>query len=543
MGELRVPGGVRVRRFADGSYAVSAIDRATRRATLLEGDATRARLVRVAEGLWSETTTAPVRVPSGSARATIEVVAGADGTVRREAVTRYPNGTRRADRAVLTAERLERESRWELPRGRVAEATWEPGGDRTLVVREPQGEPSRILRTSRDAASGELTTAISAPDGRSLGSIVSRGPAGGPRRGEAYDESGEAIVSFSRQTQSGPGGSASITTAAHKDGTIEQHVVTTEAAGTASQDMTIRPDGSGSIDSTATLNKAGGGSFTIRQSGTMEANGASSNSITTTDNDTGASATLSSGTNAGGEVFRSSSATDGEGNFSQTTVTYHDDGSFTLTTTSEGSDGQGTVESTTFDAQGNEIGGTGPTPSEGGAEGGGEGGGAGGGEGGSEGEGGGGETEGTGGGSGAGGEGSMPSEDGTDEGPPGRGGVADGALGGILGVAEAHGPAPLGPTDGEGDADAADLVAAVGDRLSSELVLGGGGDDGWGEAGADEGPRRLLSDELLDAPLVTASEDWGDLVNPRALVGVVARIAGSVAAEAARVAMQGPTAA
>src|SRR5437879_4537928 len=94
------PGRVRVRRFADGAYAVSVADRRTGRYSLVEGRDDRARVVVVTADGWTEGTAGDELVPSGIARASAQYRGRPDGGIEREFLTTYPNGTHRVDEAV-----------------------------------------------------------------------------------------------------------------------------------------------------------------------------------------------------------------------------------------------------------------------------------------------------------------------------------------------------------------------------------------------------------------------------------------------------------
>ncbi|MBZ9643955.1 hypothetical protein [Streptomyces sp. PSKA30] len=83
--------------------------------------------------------------------------------------------------------------------------------------------------------------------------------------------------------------------------------------------------------------------------------GLTSVSHTIKDNDSGASQTISAGTTAQGEPFKSSGFDDGHGNASTTSVTYHDNGSYTIITSSKDATGHGTIDFHTYDKQGQEI--------------------------------------------------------------------------------------------------------------------------------------------------------------------------------------------
>jgi hypothetical protein len=517
----RALGSVRVRRFADGSYAVSVRDRETQRSTLIEGDARRARLVHVDGDAWTEVATAPLVVPSGVARTTVRVAADGDGTVRRHGLTEYPNGTRRADRLTLGGDAFERVSHWELPDGTAAQARWEPDGSRQLVELEAGGEPTRTLRNG-PVGGGIAQFAVPAEGAISRRVIQHR------------DGSTTA-----REVITGPdGATGSIVTTVHPDRSAEQHIVTSELGSSSRTDYTIGATGSTEGHSSATIDTPDGVVSVDVSSRFDTGTSRHSEEVVITHIGTGAIETVRvGGDTSTGERSTATTARDGAGNESESRLDLHGDGSSTLTVVSRGAGGEVTIEETGFDADGRETGsatsgppearGEGERPSEGGSEG------HAGDERPDDGERPHGED----------GDGSLPSEEGSGDGlgPTGgggadeilgrhlglgAGGIRGAGLGGLLGGVLSGG-VPTGPEPGELeiDIDTADLAAVVHHRLSADAATGG----------ATSGVAIL--DTVLAAPLVTSADTtdgWGDVTNPAALAEAVQRIAGAAAGAVAQ---------
>ncbi len=505
----------RVRWFDDGAYAVSVADAARRRFTLIDGDNRAARVVHVDDDAWSEAWCGPVLVADGIAMTGI-AVSFDGGELRREVEVSYPDGTRRHDTTRASGGEVERATHWSFPGGRSAEVRWTGWRERELTFTGADGAAARVLRT-RYVEDSSRSTEVSGPNGSPLGSLLSS-PSPGGRRGAAYDSDGSEITSWSSQRIAG----GTVITSGRHDGTIEQTVVSDASpSGTSIQHMTINPDGSGSMDSSSTLVRRDGSTATVTTTLIQDAQGHSTETVEVRDDASGVSKTMTEGFNSLGEEYRSAKEVDGQGNESQTTITYHADESFTITTASKGADGQGTIDSQTYDAAGNEI-----SPGqaanaakqaeeqqaeeERGAE-----------EEREREEGGGGQPVG-------GGSGSFPSEEGGDEGPPlGPGTFAESALGSLLGLGGG------GPDGGEGNAGET-AIDAVRGRLVGDVLSGGNGEAGWGDSTSDEAPGHPIFDQELDAPLLAANEDWGDLNNPHALATVVERVAGAGAGAVAR---------
>jgi hypothetical protein len=111
----------------------------------------------------------------------------------------------------------------------------------------------------------------------------------------------------------------------------------------------------------------------------------------------------------------------------------------------------------------------------------------------------------------------------------------------LFGGHEGARPIGVNPEPGWGDEggdEGGSESSDVRQRLIGEVLAGGSGgsDTGWGDTSGNERPGRAVFDQIVDAPLIAATDDWGDLNNPRALVGVVANVAGERAAVAARAA-------
>ncbi|MGW1562868.1 hypothetical protein ACWCQ1_41155 [Streptomyces sp. NPDC002144] len=65
------PTPIRVKRFHDGSYAISVIDRESGNFTMIEGSQSRARIVQVQGEYWKECVTGPIDFSPESASRTV----------------------------------------------------------------------------------------------------------------------------------------------------------------------------------------------------------------------------------------------------------------------------------------------------------------------------------------------------------------------------------------------------------------------------------------------------------------------------------------
>jgi hypothetical protein len=317
-------------------------------------------------------------------------------------------------------------------------------------------------------------------------------------------------------------GSTTTTTTTNRaaDGSTNSKTESTDSA--TGQSVTTETSSSTSTDSagntvvTETVTVSSSDGFRSSQTTSTSSDGSVTVNRTTTDTD--------------GNIIQTSTQTDAQGNVNQDTITLNSDG--TASAESLSTDAQGYGTRTTTDSNGN----TSTEPVEpdqanpgGGTDGGGEGGGQGGGEGGNSG--------GEGGGNSGGGE--MPSDDGTEEGPRSYTSRAGFEAASLAYQAE-HQP-------GTGD-DSGSETSGFAGRLSNALgsYVGRVEANGWGDAASEGATRPPLSS--VEVPLSSAVDDWGNLVNPRAIVAFTAQVAlqaarvGGAAARAAAARVIGSTA-
>jgi hypothetical protein len=541
---------IRVKRFANGSYAISAIDRERGQFTLVEGSVARARIVQVDGKRWKESLAGSALVSSGLASRAV-AFAGTDQTLTGRSVTDYPSGTSREDALQISGAKVQRSTSWAFRDGSSARSVWETARVGELVRTDRAGKVREILRTVADSSGRTLTTSAFDGDMNPMGQTRSQFLPGGMFMSNTEDSSGDIVTSGTVVLHEGST-TGVIQTEGHKDGTIHQTVNGSDGAGSSySSDMTVSPDGSFSGSSEGSFPGIEGFTVTVRQSGQNDpATGSASGFMTVEgrNNATGATVSDTGGVNSAGEDFQTAGASDGQGNESQTTVTNHADGGFSITTISKDSDGNVTIDSQDFDKDGNPVtpGGGDQGGGSGGDQGGGGGGGdqGGGGGGGDEGGGGGGDEGGGGGGDegggggdegGGGGQGSEPSDDGTDEGPPrinfGKSSSMFGdEFGGPFSVV--RGSVGGGGDDGDGQGIDPRMSGMRGALVADVDEGGDGGGDPNGGSGI------ALSDTLRRPAGIVPTDDWGDTNNPRVLVATVALIAGARAGAMAQKALQ-----
>jgi hypothetical protein len=131
---------VRLRRWADGRYAVSTTDRGDGSTSLVEGDRGRyAHIVHVEGERFVEVTRAPFFARRGLGASTAVLASDGRGVLRRCHLREYPDGTRREDRAELVDSQVRRSSHWRFPDGSRADS-YERDGDRVVEFRNEEGE-------------------------------------------------------------------------------------------------------------------------------------------------------------------------------------------------------------------------------------------------------------------------------------------------------------------------------------------------------------------------------------------------------------------
>jgi hypothetical protein len=179
---------------------------------------------------------------------------------------------------------------------------------------------------------------------------------------------------------------------------------------------------------------------------------------------------------------RDDTVKDASGNESTTSVVSHPDGSETVTTTTTDKNGDGTQHTTEIDANGNvtsdETTDVHQPPDS---------------------------------------SGSMAWDDGADEGPPRTPRIAE-ALDALSIIARLQNGGV-----GEPDEEQSPLVTGAIQRRLRDIIVDDHSSLGWGDAGSEEAPGAPQGKLELDDP-PTATDDWGDLSNPRALVAMTARL-------------------
>src|SRR4051795_3700793 len=183
----------RLRRFADGSYALAVADQKRGRYTLIKGDAGRARVVHVDGKQWTEASAVEVLVPAGTATRTI-AVSGEDGALRRRSLTRYPLGTVLDDLATIGSDGVRNaSSAWTWNDGNSAEALWSPQGERTLTYFDVDKRAERRFVTK--LAGDAFQTEITGTDGAVEGNVVTRWLSEGLRQSEiAYEGADGSVI-------------------------------------------------------------------------------------------------------------------------------------------------------------------------------------------------------------------------------------------------------------------------------------------------------------------------------------------------------------
>jgi hypothetical protein len=374
------------------------------------------------------------------------------------------------------------------------------------VTKNKDGSTTRTTQESKRAPDGAGTlertvTTHSAPDGRqtSQTTVVTKQSDDGSRVTQTTTVDTDTGTKTETITAADPGTKTSTTTV--KDTNTGESVTTHEST-------TTSTDAQGNTVTTTTSSVSSSDGFGVTHIDATSSDGSSSSQQITTDTQ--------------GNQTETRSVTDTQGNTTtQTLESNADTGNTQITTTLTDPAGNGSQTVDTFDASGNQTSsstepvgpdaggagaGRGSTGGDnsGGDEGGGgnegEGGGSEGEGGGSEGEGGGAEGEG---GGAEGGGGDMPPDDGSEEGP--RGHTPRVAMG--FGVIDDGG-------EGGGSLDGDDRrIGRIGDSLGSYAAFAD--ENGWGDAA----PEGAVSPPEVDINIrvQTATDDWGDLNDPRVI--------------------------
>jgi hypothetical protein len=530
-----------LRIWSDGSWRIETLD--TAHSLLVERIGYHSiRLVEADFGRCREIIVTPHRRAGAWVVTTVQRVGE---RITRLIETTYSNGTKRTDHEEPRQRSIVRHSTWRFFNGE--SATAEYGAGSRVVTYSNQNEvvtrrvksiytPTRTgfrVRTSgqiisqRSEATAE--TQISDSDVIIVGATAIIPGSSGTAIQPGAGLGGGSIVSTVTQDTNGK---ITVTSATAGNGAslAGGYVMSTSTGDTSSSVIIQTADGT-IVYSNAVVQGTGpngGPTFSQGYAGTTAGGGFIRYSETTEDRS--------------GNTTQSSLAADGQGNISETTVVTHSDGGFTITTiTSNGI--TTTTDSQSYDSSGNLItngsssgGGSGDPSSGGGSgdpsSGGGSGDPSSGGGSGDPSSGGGGSGDsGSGGGSGNEGssvsDGSMPSDDGTDETPKGRvRGAGDVAFDQLFGSDST--PSLTGGLGTEGQLTSAPFVPIhdIGDpavTIQQSMkpdpeVIGSTG------SGPLPGASPAVINVVLKVPMST--DDWGDLNNPRALVGAAAQFVG-----------------
>jgi hypothetical protein len=454
-----------------------------------------------------------------------------DNAVSWSQATSKPDGSTAhavSDRAGITRTENDRE-------GNVVSDTREQRSGATELSRR------ETVRTSADGGSSHSSQQTRrVPDGTISRTVTTQTDGSGQQTSQTTQVTKTAddkSVTTQTTTVDNAGGTKTDTVT-HRDAgsSTSQTVVTDTSTGETvktTNEAVTTTDAQGNTTTTTTSSVESSDGFGVTQINSTSSDGSSSYQQLTTDTQ--------------GNQTLTTSATDGQGNTTSQSVEVDAAGNTTVTTTQTDPAGNGNETVDTFDSQGNPTssesnpvdsgsgggsGGSGGGSGSGGSgdQGGGGGGGGddgGGGGGGDDGGGGGDDGGGGGGDEGGGGEGGeMPSDDGTDEGP--RSFTPRVSLG--------FATTDFGGTDG-GDGDGGDFgdegdprITPIGDSLRSYGISAD--EDGWGDASPEGAVSPPEVEVYVSVP--AATDDWGDIKDPRAFTGFAMSLMVAAAATTGR---------
>jgi hypothetical protein len=560
---VRQRGLLRLRRWRDGKYAISATA-ARDGLTLVEGDGCDfAHLLHLDGDRFVEVTRAVMPVNGGRGTSLALLRSSEPGELQLRRVREFPNGTRRVDIAERSNGAVRRSAHWSFPNGRSADAVWNDG-KMAVEFRNSVGELRRRWETTYTPFGGSVRvhTEVYDEQGQRVGFSEATSFSGGQSR--TFDVGGRSGTT-QKWEKHGRGGTEKGTVKVEGT-TVESHYESVSITGGKSSSDMFWDSATGEfVWAGSTTNAAGPDGVFIdgTEMKTVDADGHTSESGTITFDwpESGEGSSTWHWESEDGQVTSISfEETDDAGNTSTSTRTQNSDGSVTITIVSEDSEGNWSSESFTVMPDGSVVdevvieheesddeepleeptGEEEPTD-ETGDEGDDDGsddedednGGDDGDDGDDDGEDEEETEEETPDGDNA--EGAFPGDDGGDEGPPVPLGVgwahAVAALGGGGPAKPPEGSGDVGFGDIEGAAEAAPDIAAL---LRSHAggggtgAPGGGGDTGWGDSESGEEPDPPDLDGAVPGHVVPSADDtgWGDLNHPNALIASAARLVG-----------------
>jgi hypothetical protein len=420
--------------------------------------------------------------------------------ITRSIETRYANGTVRTDGEEVRDGRIVRQSTWRFRNGASARAKYSAGQrvveylDLKGTVRQrteskytptPTGFRVQTRGQSLSSNGASTTTDVSNSDVTVIGAT--------------QNQPGTVIM-----WGAGPGGSAIVNTMTPgADGTITTTFATAGNGMSVAGGWVMSTSG-GDISRSGVIQTADG--TNVFAESFSPSTGVNSQGVAGT-NESGGFFTLFETTDLSGNKEQSSFSADGSGNSSETTVDTNVDGSFTITIDNTSSDGTTTSESQSYDSNGNLTGSSSSGSGSGGT--------------GDTGLGGTGDDP----GGPAPSDGSMPSDDGTDETPKGRfRGAGDTTFHQLFGSdATPSLTGGLGP-DGQ-LVGSSRPVHDTGDPAASLQQSIEPNPEDSGSEGPTPGATAPAVKVFIMLP--TATDDWGNLNNPRALVGAAAQFLGA----------------